>query len=106
VLHQSAGQEDLFPIEIDLDQVRRQRETGMKGLGQVLKSFRDRPADFPVYEPGAGAGDYLRSLGPLVMPRQGSRAGLAEARRDVAPPRQAPGAVGAGERLASDDPVG
>ena len=42
VLHQAAGQEDIFPIEIDLDQVRRQRNTGMKGLGQVLKSFRDR----------------------------------------------------------------
>jgi deaminated glutathione amidase len=34
VLHQSAGQEDLFPIEVDLDMVRRQRETGMKGLGR------------------------------------------------------------------------
>lgn len=75
VLHQSAGQEDLFPIEIDLDQVRRQRETGMMGLGQVLKSFRDRGVDFPVYDRASGADAYLHSLGPLEMPRQGSRAG-------------------------------
>lgn len=74
VLHQAAGQEDIFPIEIDLDQVRRQRETGMKGLGQVLKSFRDRDVDFPVYTPGSGADAYLQTLGPLEMPAQwGSR---------------------------------
>jgi predicted amidohydrolase len=76
VLHQAAGQEDMFPIEVDLDQVRRQRETGIKGLGQVLKSFRDREADFPVYDRGSGADAYLHSLGPLVMPGQGSSAGL------------------------------
>jgi predicted amidohydrolase len=75
VLYQSAGQEDMFPIEIDFDQVRRQRETGMMGLGQVLKSFRDRSVEFPVYDPASGADDYLRSLGPLKMPAQGSRAG-------------------------------
>ncbi len=76
VLHQSAGQEDMFPIEIDLDVVRRQRETGMRGLGQVLKSFRDRPVDFPVYDRTSGADGYLHDLGPLTMPAQGSKAGL------------------------------
>lgn len=74
-LFQAAGQEEMFPIEIDLDQVRRQRETGMRGLGQVLKSFRDRQADFPVYEPGR-ASPYLESLGKLEMPKQHSKAGL------------------------------
>ncbi|QIE55571.1 carbon-nitrogen hydrolase family protein [Pikeienuella piscinae] len=77
VLHQSAGQEDMFPIEIDLDIVRRQRETGMKGLGQVLKSFRDRSADFLVYDRASGADAYLHTLGPLETPVKGSRAGLA-----------------------------
>ena len=77
VLHQSAGQEDLFPIEVDFDAVRRQRETGMMGLGQVLKSFRDRPADFSVYDRASGVDAYLHSLGPLEMPAQGARAGLA-----------------------------
>ncbi len=76
VLHQSAGQEDMFPIEIDLSMVRRQRETGMKGLGQVLKSFRDRSVDFPVYDRNSGTDAFLHTLGPLELPRQGSRAGL------------------------------
>jgi predicted amidohydrolase len=108
VLHQSAGQEDLFPIEVDLDQVRRQRETGMKGLGQVLKSFRDRPTDFPVYDRGAGADGYLQGLGPLVMPRQGSRAGLAgsEVRPDLSGPAEPRSGKPARERETSGDPVG
>ena len=84
VLHQSAGQEDLFPFEIDLDQVRRQRETGLRGLGQVLKSFRDRPVDFPVYDRASGTDAYLQTLGALEMPAQGSAAGL-----DAADPRSA-----------------
>ena len=76
VLHQSAGQEDMFPIEVDLSMVRRQRETGMKGLGQVLKSFRDRASDFSVYDRDSGTDAYLHTLGPLEVPTQGSRAGL------------------------------
>ncbi|GAB5470334.1 MAG: hypothetical protein Kilf2KO_33640 [Rhodospirillales bacterium] len=84
VLHQSAGQEDIFPFEIDLQMVRRQRETGMRGLGQVLKSFRDRPTDFPVYDRASGTDAYLHSLGPLEMPGQGTRSGL-----DVVDPRTA-----------------
>ena len=76
VLHQSAGQEDMFPIEVDLSMVRRQRETGMKGLGQVLKSFRDRSTDFSVYDRDSGTDAYLKTLGPLETPQQGSRAGL------------------------------
>ena len=76
VLHQSAGQEDMFPIEVDLDMVRRQRETGMKGLGQVLKSFRDRDVHFSVYDRQSGVDAFLGTLGPLEIPQQGSRAGL------------------------------
>lgn len=76
VLHQSGGQEDMFPIEVDFDYVRRQRATGMKGLGQVLKSFRDRPTDFPIYHRETGSDAFLDSLGPLEMPRQGTEAGL------------------------------
>ncbi|MFL4468753.1 carbon-nitrogen hydrolase family protein [Tateyamaria armeniaca] len=84
VLHQSAGQEDMFPIEIDLDMVRRQRETGLKGLGQVLKSFRDREADFSIYDRSSGTDAYLHTLGPLKTPHKGSLAGV-----DVADPRTA-----------------
>jgi len=76
VLHQSGGQEDMFPIEIDLDMVRRQRETGMKGLGQVLKSFRDRATDFSVYDRASGTDAYLKTLGPLETPHKGTKAGI------------------------------
>ncbi|MGA9410936.1 MAG: carbon-nitrogen hydrolase family protein [Roseobacter sp.] len=86
VLHQSGGQEDMFPIEIDLDVVRRQRETGLKGLGQVLKSFRDREAEFSIYDRNSGADAYLNTLGPLSTPGQGSRAGV-----EVTDPRTALG---------------
>ena len=82
VLHQSAGQEDMFPIEVDLSHVRRQRERGMKGLGQVLKSFRDREVDFSVYDRNSGTDAYLHTLGPLVVPGQdqsgAARAGLGD----------------------------
>jgi predicted amidohydrolase len=88
VLHQSAGQEDMFPIEVDLDQVRRQRETGMKGLGQVLKSFRDRSAEFPVYDRASGGDAFLHTLGPLEIQRQGTAAGVA-----VGDPRLAAGGL-------------
>ena len=67
-LHQSQGQEEFIPIEIDLDQVRRQRERGMLHLGQPLKSFRDRKADFAVYNREIWDDSYLQSLGPLTKP--------------------------------------
>lgn len=76
VLYQAAGQDEIIVQEIDLLQVRRQREVGLRGLGQVLKSFRDRPVDFPVYDRGSGADAYLKTLGRLEMPAKGGRAGL------------------------------
>jgi predicted amidohydrolase len=76
LLHLAAGHEDAFPIEVDFDHVRRQRETGLKGLGQVLKSFRDREIDFSVYDRASGTDDYLKTLGPLVVPQQGTLGGL------------------------------
>ena len=51
-LHQADATEQIIPIEIDLELVRRSRERGIRGLGQMAKSFRDRPADFPVYQKG------------------------------------------------------
>ena len=48
----------------------------MKGLGQVLKSYRDRAVDFSVYDRTSGTDDFLHTLGPLEVPQQGSRAGL------------------------------
>ena len=83
VIHAAGGGEETIPVEINLDRVRREREVGIRGLGQPLKSFRDRPVDFPVYQRGGDfPEDYLRSLGPLAKPERGSRAGL---KQDAAP---------------------
>jgi predicted amidohydrolase len=68
-LHRADNSEQIIPIEIDLEQVRRSRERGIRGLGQMAKSFRDRPADFPVYQRNFDTG-YLDSLGVLATPRR------------------------------------
>lgn len=76
VLHQAGGQDEIIPIEVDLSQVRRQRERGLFGLGQVLKSFRDRDVVFSVYDHSSNTDAYLHTLGPLGMPDKGGRAGI------------------------------
>jgi predicted amidohydrolase len=68
VLHQAQGHEAFMPIEIDLDIVRRQRERGLLGLGQPLKSFRDCKVDFSVYDRERFDHAYLDGLGPLEKP--------------------------------------
>ncbi len=75
VIHEAQGGQETMPVEINLDRVRRERERGLRGLGQPLKSFRDRPVDFPVYQRGSGADAYLNSLGPLAKPERGSLPG-------------------------------
>ncbi|MEM9374283.1 MAG: carbon-nitrogen hydrolase family protein, partial [Planctomycetota bacterium] len=65
VLYQAGSNEEMMPIEIDLDRVRRSREVGLKGLGQPLKSFRDRKVEFDVYNRDSGVASYLDTLGPL-----------------------------------------
>jgi hypothetical protein len=67
-LYEAAGLEEIIPVEIDLEQVRRQREVGLRGLGQVLKSFRDRNVDFDIYRRRSG---FLDSLGALATPLRG-----------------------------------
>jgi predicted amidohydrolase len=76
VMYQAGGNEEIIPVEIDLTQVRRQRECGLRGLGQPLKSFRDSTVRFPIYEPGQKERSYLAELGPLVLPERGSKAGV------------------------------
>jgi len=78
VLFQAKGQEQLIPLEIDFDSVRRQRAVGTLGLGQTLKSFRDRRVDFSVYDRERFDTGYLHGLGKLELPARGSRAGLAD----------------------------
>ncbi len=67
VLYQAQHNEEFFPIEIDLERVRRSREMGVLRLGQPLKSFRDHASDFSIYQPGIRH-PYLDSLGPLIKP--------------------------------------
>jgi predicted amidohydrolase len=81
LLYQAGGGEELIPIEINLEQVRRQRECGLRGLGQPLKSFRDGQMEFPIYQPGQKSASFLASLGPLELPARGSMAGV-----DIAAP--------------------
>ena len=67
VLHQASTGEELIPIEIDIDRVKRSREMGVLRLGQPLKSFRDRRVRFDIYQDGAQL-PYLNTLGKLHKP--------------------------------------
>jgi len=69
VIHQAGSHEEIIPIEIDLDQVRRRRRRGFRTLGQPLKSFRDCKVDFTVYSERR-KNAYLDSLGQLVKPQR------------------------------------
>jgi predicted amidohydrolase len=75
VLYEASTHPEDIPMEIDLDRVTRSREIGLRGLGQPLKSFRDRTFDFPQYAPGHRS-EALDALGPLRKPHRGSAAGL------------------------------
>jgi predicted amidohydrolase len=76
VLYEGQSAPEVIPFEIDLERVRRSREVGLRGLGQQLKSFRERRVDFEVYSQEARSWPYLHSLGPLEKPDRGSHAGL------------------------------
>lgn len=67
VLHQASTGEELIPIEIDMERVKRSRESGVLRLGQPLKSFRDRNINFEIYQKGAQI-PYLKTLGALNKP--------------------------------------
>ncbi len=69
VLHQAGNGEEIIPLDIELDRVKRSRERGLLSLGQVLKSFRDRSVNFDVYD-SENTSEYLNSLGPLTKPNR------------------------------------
>jgi predicted amidohydrolase len=75
ILYQGYSASEMIPLEVDFDRVRRSRERGLRGLGQQLKSFRDRAIEFEVYSPQGRAWPYLNSLGPLAKPERAARAG-------------------------------
>ena len=63
VLHKSSDQEDLFTIDVDFDISHNSRIKGFMGLGQNLKSYRDRSFNELVITPKNQ--DYLDNLGDL-----------------------------------------
>lgn len=67
VLYQAGSTEEIFPLELNIERVRRSRELGVLRLGQPLKSFRDHAGSFGIYQPGVPL-PYLDSLGPLIKP--------------------------------------
>jgi predicted amidohydrolase len=75
VLCTAESAEQMVPLEIDIARVRRAREIGLRGLGQTLKSFRDRKVHFSVYD--RDAPNHFALLGALKKPERGSTAGLA-----------------------------
>ncbi|MCZ6829035.1 MAG: carbon-nitrogen hydrolase family protein [Gammaproteobacteria bacterium] len=64
VIHQAGSHEEIIPVEVDLDQVRRQRKRGFRSLGQPLKSWRDNRVPFQIYSKEYDHA-YLDSLGVL-----------------------------------------
>lgn len=68
VIHEAGAGEEVMPVEVNLDRVRRERQLGIRGLGQPLKSFRDRSVDFAVYRPAEFPHEYLDTLGSLEKP--------------------------------------
>ncbi|MEZ6211502.1 MAG: carbon-nitrogen hydrolase family protein [Phycisphaerales bacterium] len=88
---QATSNEEMLPIEIDLERVQRTREVGLKGLGQPLKSFRDRKVNFSVYDRASGMDSYLRELSPLERCHAAPAPGINDNRNhDPAHPRLAP----------------
>jgi predicted amidohydrolase len=69
IVHQSGGVEEPIPVILDLERVGYTRETGILGLGQPLKSFRDGEVAYPQYKPGASSST-LDSLGDLKKPER------------------------------------
>jgi len=68
IIHQSGEVGEQIPFTIDLNRVREVRRSGTLRLGQILKSFRDTPIDFPCYRGKYQESPSMAALGPLAMP--------------------------------------
>jgi len=74
VVYQAGETDEFLVTELDFDSVRRQREVGLRNLGQPLKSFRDSKINFTVYNKEQREDSYLDSLGPLQKATRQSKA--------------------------------
>ncbi|HVW67878.1 MAG TPA: carbon-nitrogen hydrolase family protein [Steroidobacteraceae bacterium] len=70
VIHQAGSGREVFAVRLDLDHLRRCRDSGWHGLGQPLKGFRDCETDFPCYPPRQRRSVSLDGLGAVRLPRQ------------------------------------
>lgn len=68
ILHQSGEVGEQIPITIDFNRVQEVRRSGTLRLGQILKSFRDTPIEFPCYRGKYEDSPSMAALGPLTMP--------------------------------------
>ncbi len=68
VIYEAGAGEELMPVTLDLEAVDHNRRNGLFGLGQPLKSFRDRRVRFGVYDAQGPHAGYLEGLGPLAVP--------------------------------------
>jgi predicted amidohydrolase len=73
VIHQAQSGREIIPVEVDLDLVRRIRQRGSLGLGQVVKSFRDNKIKFPPYIQGHDQSAAFIGLGDLLMPESAAK---------------------------------
>ncbi len=65
---------DVAALRLDLQQVRDARAHGWHGLGQVLKSFRDTPLEYPLHANAQVRSSAMSDLGKLTMPASEQRA--------------------------------
>lgn len=75
IIHQAGDGQEYIPVQIDLDQVRESRRRGLRGLGHPLKSFRDTPVHFSVYDTDSKLRESLVALGPVAKPGRPPRTG-------------------------------
>lgn len=69
VIHLAGDGREVISLDVDFAHIRRCRERGWQGLGQVLKSFRDGPARFSAYDRAPAEHAALRALGRLEHPQ-------------------------------------
>ncbi len=70
VIYKAGQKQETIPIEVDFERVRRCRNRGLHGLGQPLKSFRDNPVQFPIYNDQNAKNESFKNLNDLVIPKK------------------------------------
>jgi predicted amidohydrolase len=85
LLHACGDGAEVVALSLDFDEVRRVRANGWNGLGQVLKSFRDAPVNYDLYQSVENRQAAFKALGPLTMPGRGAADGLNSAPNTTPP---------------------